>query len=65
MDFFGIGTALQGSAQIYFRSSRTTGRTTNLVDSVKEGDRIVCASGDEARHVERLLHERKMESGRY
>lgn len=40
------------------RSARGTGRSTSLVDSVMDGDRICFASSDEARRVERLLKER-------
>lgn len=40
------------------QSARRTGRTTSLVESVKDGDRICFASSDEARRVERLLKER-------
>lgn len=51
MDHFGIGAAMQGIAKIYFRSARHTGRTTSLVESVKDGDRIVFADGKEAERV--------------
>ena len=40
MDHFGIGAGLTGAMDIYFHASRGTGRTTSLVDSVKEGDRV-------------------------
>ena len=42
---------MQGIAGIYFRSARQTGRTTSLVESVKDGDRIVFADGKEAERV--------------
>jgi len=58
MDHFGIGAAMQGVAQTYFRSARRTGRTTSLVDSVKDGDRIVFAESREAERVRRLCLER-------
>lgn len=54
MDHFGIGAALQGMAQMYFRSARQTGRTTSLVESVKDGDRIVFMDVKEANRVRRM-----------
>jgi hypothetical protein len=41
LDNFGIGAAILGAAEIYFRAARQTGRTTNLVESLKDGDRVV------------------------
>lgn len=58
MDHFGTGVAMQGMAQMYFRSARRTGRTTSLVESVKDGDRIVFSSSKEAERVRRLCLER-------
>ena len=58
MDHFGIGAALQAMAQMYFRSARQTGRTTSLVESVKDGDRIVFADTPEARRVQHACHRR-------
>ena len=46
MDHFGIGAALLGAANIYFNSARQTGRTTSLIESVKDGDRIIVSHGD-------------------
>lgn len=58
MDHFGIGAAIQGAAKIYMQSARCTGRTTSLVESVKEGDRICFADSKEAERVRRLCLER-------
>lgn len=58
MDFFGISAALKGSFRIYCQSSRATGRTTSLVESVKTGDRIIFTNGGEAKRFERLVKER-------
>ena len=58
MDHFGIGAAMQGMAQLYFQLARSTGRTTSLVESVKDGDRIVFADNKEAERVHRLCLER-------
>lgn len=58
MDHYGIGTALRGAANILFQSARRTGRTTSLVESVKDGDRIIFANALEAERVRRLCLER-------
>ncbi|MDH1336802.1 hypothetical protein N5D77_22055 [Comamonas thiooxydans] len=58
MDHFGIGAAVLASIRIYMQSARRTGRTTSLVESVKDGDRICFACSEEARRVEQLLRER-------
>ena len=58
MDFFGIGQAVQAALFIYFQASRATGRTTSLLESVKDGDRIVFANFKEADKFNRLCLER-------
>ena len=58
MDHFGIGAAISGAANIYFRSARGTGRTLSMVESVRDGDRIVFTNMTEARRVKRMLEER-------
>lgn len=58
MDHFGIGAAIRGILRIYFQSARRTGRTTSLVESVKDGDRILFATSQEAERVRRLCRER-------
>ena len=58
MDHFGIGAAIQGAARIYIQSARHTGRTQSLVDSVKEGDRVIFTDRKEAERVKRLCSER-------
>lgn len=61
MDHFGIGAALEGAAQIYFRSARRSGRTTSLVESLKTGDRVVFLDAREADRVKMLCKERGVE----
>lgn len=63
MDHFGIGAAIRGAINIYFRCARQTGRTTSLVESVQDGDRVVFADHQEARRVQRLWRERGVEVG--
>ena len=58
MDHFGIGAAIEGAVRIYLRSARGTGRTTSLVESVKNGDRLVFSDSREAERVRHLCEER-------
>jgi hypothetical protein len=58
MDHFGIGNAIKGMTFAYFQQSRRTGRTMSIVESVKDGDRIVFTNRLEAKRVERLCKER-------
>jgi hypothetical protein len=57
MDFFGIGAAVKGAVNIYFRSARATGRTTNLLEGLKDGDRVYFATHDEAQYFKRKCKE--------
>ena len=61
MDHFGIGAAMQSLIFSYKISSRHTGRTTSLVDSLKDGDRVIFLSQREAIRVKRLCKERDVE----
>jgi hypothetical protein len=60
MDHFGIGNAMRGMVQMVIHAGRRTGRTTSLLDSLKNGDRIVFADRAEANRVERLCKERRL-----
>ena len=60
MDQFGISTAMRGMAKMYFSSARQSGRTTQMLDSLKDGDRIVCLNEQEARRLKGLCRERKL-----
>ena len=60
MDQFGIGGAVVGAAEVYFRASRGTGRTTSLVESVKDGDRVVFLNARDVREFERLIKDRRV-----
>src|ERR1700712_2002365 len=62
MDHFGIGQAMKGMARCYFLASRGTGRTTSLLESLKDGDRVCCATGKEADRLTRMLRERKVDA---
>jgi hypothetical protein len=58
MDTFGIGAALSAMVDIYIISARQSGKTTALVESVKEGDRIYFLTRKEADRVRHLCAER-------
>ena len=60
MDRFGIGTAIRGMVNSYFGYARQTGRTTLLVESAKNGDRIIFADMREAERVRQLCAERNI-----
>jgi len=57
MDFFGIGKALHHCVANYIKTSAQTGRTTALLASLEDGDRVVFHSEKEAQRVKDLaLH---------
>lgn len=56
-DTFGIGTAIRGIINNYFICSRNTGRTISMIQSLKEGDRVIFHSSDHARYAERIAKE--------
>jgi len=57
MDKFGIGAGVMGLVMTYFAAARRTGRTTALVESLKNGDRVVFVDDKQAKHVERMCRE--------
>lgn len=58
MDFFGIGAAVKGAMNVYFQSARRTGRTTSMLETLKDGDRVYFACQQDARNFDRLCKER-------
>lgn len=58
MDIFGIGNAIRGCLTIYFQGARRSGRTTHMIDSLHDGDRVVFSNSVEADRVRRLCKER-------
>lgn len=58
MDHFGIGAGVEGAVEVYFQSARRTGRTTSMVNSLKDGDRVLFSNEREAKRVERMFKER-------
>lgn len=58
MDQFGISTAVRCMVEVYCQTARRTGRTTQMLDGLKDGDRVVCLTANEARRLESLCRER-------
>lgn len=58
MDIFGIGTAMKSMIMTYAQASRRTGRTTVLIESLKNGDRVVFSDRAEADRVSRMCRDR-------
>lgn len=65
MDDFGIGTAMQAMARIYFETSRMTGRSTHLAESISPDDVVVFSSEKLARHFCRLVKEKRKFNAKY
>jgi hypothetical protein len=61
MDHFGIGAAMVGMTRLYSQTARQTGRTTSLIESLKDGDRVCCATTEEARHLKRMCRDRGLQ----
>ena len=61
MDLFGIGNAMKAAVEICFVSCRGTGRTTHMLKSLKDGDRIVFATLREKERVVRLCREQGLQ----
>lgn len=54
MDVFGIGYAVKGVLEVFFRSSRRSGRTTAIVEMVDDKTVVIFRNGEEARHFQRM-----------
>lgn len=51
---------LQTALEIHSHTARQTGRTTELLDSLHEGDRVIVPTSNEKVNFERLLRERDL-----
>ena len=60
MDMFGIGNALQANAELLFQMCRRTGRTTIMLSSLKDGDRVIVLDQTEGVRLKRLLAEQRL-----
>ena len=58
MDHFGIGTGVLGAVETYITAARQTGRTTSLLESLRDGDRVVCRTQGEANDLDMRCQER-------
>jgi hypothetical protein len=56
MDHFGIGNAVRSLFHTLLQTSRGTGRTTSLINSVRDGDRIICSESLEQQRLRREFH---------
>ena len=54
MDHYGIGNAVEGILMAYFQTSRASGRTESLINSLKDGDRVIFYNQREATRVQRI-----------
>jgi hypothetical protein len=62
MDFFSIGTTLQTAMQMYSQVARTTGRTTKLLNILKDGDRVVFINETHVQLFQNQLRERNLKT---
>lgn len=53
MDIYGIGIALKAQAEIYFRTARRSGRSTLMLNSMKDGDVAVFHTNKDAEWFKR------------
>jgi len=53
VDYFGIGAAMRGACRAVVLAMRATGRTTRLVDDLRENDIVIVLNADHGRHLER------------
>lgn len=58
MDHFGIGSAVKAMLRVLSHSSRATGRTTSLIDSLRDGDRVLVPTTGERERLDRQCRER-------
>ncbi len=58
MDNYGIGAAALGGFRIAMAAQRRSGRTTDMLDSLKPGDRVVFLNERERQRVTALAKER-------
>lgn len=49
---------MQAMLGVYGHAARRSGRTTSLLNSLKDGDRVVAPTGQQAEYLRRLIHER-------
>ena len=55
MDFFGIGNAIKGMVGYHIVHARQTGKTTQMIKHLQDGDRVICSNYKEAERLNRLF----------
>lgn len=58
-DEFGYTSAAMAGLQVFEMSARGSGRTMRLIERVKKGDAIICASSGSARYIRSALRDMK------
>lgn len=61
MDIYGIGAAIKGMVMTYSASARRSGRTTTLIESLRNGDRVVFSESAEADRVAMMCRDRGLD----
>lgn len=51
MDQYGIGSAMQAMQAMYVNVARRAGRTTRMLQQLKDGDRVICSSQSAQRDI--------------
>lgn len=54
-DDYGWAAAMATAVQMYIEGGRRSGKTTALVDRLQTGDRVICATRNAARELERRI----------
>lgn len=57
---YGIGPALTAAMQMLSHASRGTGRTTHMIECLRDGDRVIFCDHNEAERVRRIARQRKI-----
>jgi len=60
-DPWGIGESLRMAMRMYSHSKRGAGRTTMMLNGLRDGDTVVCTMRNEASRLKQLAHERGIE----
>ena len=58
MDHFGIGNTIRSTIEVCMGLARRTGRTTLLLNTVRNGDRVIFRTCAEAKYFENLCNDR-------
>lgn len=64
MDAYGIGAAISAYIETYRHASRQTGRSSRLMEAVRDGDAIVFTSSKHAREFEWRLRDADTQAGK-